>query len=100
MKDATTRGHAIESPALAGIVPSSGPVQLGNAEMERASSLPRDHPTWQRDVLAVSARVRSTLAGLRPLAIRVLSFWDHVTRAVSIGSRTIEIDPSGSYRLR
>jgi hypothetical protein len=100
MKDATTRGHAVESPALAGIVPSPGPVQLGNIETEPTSSLPRDHPTWQRDVLAVSARVRATLAGLRPLAIRVLSFWDHVTRVISIGSRSVEIDPSGSYRLR
>ena len=100
MKDATTRGHAVEPLALAGIAPSPGASHLGSIEADVTSSLPRDHPTWQRDVLAVSSRVRATLAALRPLAVRVLSFWDHVVRAVKIGSRSIEIDPSGSYRLR
>jgi len=99
MKDAATRGHAVEPLALAGIALTSS-AHLGSIETDVTASLPRDHPTWQRDVLAVSSRVRATLATLRPLAVRVLSFWDHIVRAVKIGSRSIEIDPSGSYRLR
>lgn len=98
MKDATTRGHAVEPLGIA--TASAAAVQLGGIEIDATSSLPRDHPSWQRDVLAISSRVRATLAGLRPLAIRVLSFWDHLARAVKIGSRSVEIDPSGSYRLR
>jgi len=48
----------------------------------------------------VSARVRAILDGLRPVVVRVLSFWDHAVRAVRIAGRRLEVDPSGSYRLR
>ena len=65
-----------------------------------APALPRDHPAWQPDVLSVSARARALLARLRPLAVAVLSFWDHVRRAVPVEGRTLEVDPSGSYRVR
>jgi hypothetical protein len=64
------------------------------------SSLPRDHPAWQRDVLALSARAREIVARSVVVFVRVLSFWDHLRRAVPIAGRTLEIDPSGSYRLR
>jgi hypothetical protein len=37
---------------------------------------------------------------LRPLVVHVLSFWDHAVRAVRIAGRRLEVDPSGSYRLR
>ncbi|HEX3468108.1 MAG TPA: hypothetical protein VHT05_08540 [Candidatus Elarobacter sp.] len=64
------------------------------------STLPRDHPAWQRDTLSISSRVRSIVAALQPVVVRVLTFWDHVSRAVAIGPHHLEIDPSGSYRLR
>lgn len=67
---------------------------------EPSSTLPRDHPAWQRDVLSVSARAREALARLGPVFVRVLTFWDHLRRGVIIGGRTLEVDPSGSYRLR
>jgi hypothetical protein len=70
------------------------------AERPVVSSLPRDHPAWQRDVLAVSARAREIVARSVFVLVRVLSFWDHVRRAVPIAGRMLEIDPSGSYRLR
>ena len=67
---------------------------------EPVPSLPRDHPAWQRDVIAVSARARELLARLRPVTVRVLTFWDHVLRGILVGGRRVEVDPSGSYRLR
>jgi hypothetical protein len=66
---------------------------------ELRPTLPADHPVWQRDVLAVSARVRTLLAALTPVAVQVLSFWDHVLRALSVGGRRLELDPSGCYRV-
>ena len=66
---------------------------------EAVSSLPTDHPAWQRDVLSISVRARALIASLRPLAIKVLSFWDHRLRDITIGSRTLGIDASGCYRL-
>ena len=65
-----------------------------------ATSLPRDHPAWQRDVLSISARARAVIATLKPLAVRVLGFWDHQLRELRIGARTLGIEPSGCYRLR
>ena len=80
--------------------PSVAPQHVGAGGAEMPATLPRDHPAWQRDVLAVSSRVRAILAQLRPVAVRVLTFWDHVVRSVRIGGRSIEVDPSGCYRLR
>ena len=69
--------------------------------LDTRSSLPADHAAWQRDVLAVSARVRAVLGTLRPLAVRVVTFWDHLVRSIRVGGdRSVEIDPSGCYRLR
>ncbi|MDQ6931506.1 MAG: hypothetical protein M3126_12660, partial [Candidatus Eremiobacteraeota bacterium] len=42
--------------------------------------LPRDHPPWMRDTIAVSVRARELLARIKPLAVRVLTFWDHTVR--------------------
>jgi hypothetical protein len=61
--------------------------------------LPREHPKWVKDALAVSHRARQALSRLRPLACRVLTFWDHRVRSVNIGLRRLSIDASGSYRL-
>ena len=97
MKDATT-APPLDPATLS--VPVLAPSATEDAWLEPAATLPRDHPAWQRDVLSVSARVRAIVAQLRPLAVRVLTFWDHTARSVSIAGRKLEIDPSGSYRLR
>jgi hypothetical protein len=58
-------------------------------------------PAWQRDGVAISARVRALLATVRPVIVRVRSFWDHAVRRVALGAgRAVEVDASGSYRLR
>ena len=96
------REHVLGAPE-AGPQPIAVP-GLASETVERgrelSPSLPRDHPAWQRDVLSVSARARQTLARLRPVVVQVLTFWDHVRRGVAVAGRTLEIDPSGSYRLR
>jgi hypothetical protein len=75
------------------------PSERDAALAEIAPSLPPDHPAWQRDVLAVSARVRALVGAMAPIVVRVLTFWDHALYAIAIGSRRVEIDPSGCYRL-
>ncbi len=96
MRDAAS-ASVVDPPALPA-TPIAAP--LGEVELDAAPSLPGGHPAWQRDVLAVSARVRAIVAALRPVVVHVLTFWDHVVRSVSIGQRRVEVDPSGSYRLR
>ncbi|MDQ6932384.1 MAG: hypothetical protein M3160_04315 [Candidatus Eremiobacteraeota bacterium] len=72
---------------------------VADVELETAPNLPRDHPSWMRDALAVSARARALIASLRPVIIRVLTFWDHHVRSITVGGRTLGVDASGSYRL-
>ena len=60
--------------------------------------LPNDHPKWVKDALCVSNRAKESIARLKPMVIRVLSFWDHRIRSVLIGGSRVTIDPSGSYR--
>jgi hypothetical protein len=96
MRDAAS-ASVVDPPALLATA-IGGP--FAEVELDAAPSLPGSHPMWQRDVLAVSARVRAIVAALRPVAVRVLTFWDHVVRSVGIGHRRLEVDPSGSYRLR
>ncbi len=100
MKDAAQAPiTAPDTPTIAMLVPvAANPT--GDLEGEWSSSLPRDHPAWQRDVLSVSARARAVLAQLRPVVVRVLTFWDHVVRAAIVGGRRVEVDPSGCYRVR
>jgi len=62
-------------------------------------ALPREHPPWARDAAAVSTRARRLLEQLRPIVVRVLSFWDHHARAVLVGGGRLSIDASGSYRF-
>jgi len=100
MKNATVPGRAPDTPTLPAISAASGAVHLAGIDAEPLSLLPRDHPAWQRDVLAISSRVRSLLVGLEPVVVRVLGFWDHIVRGISIGPRHLEVDPSGCYRLR
>ena len=61
--------------------------------------LPGEHPKWVRDALAVSQRARSLLARIKPVIVRVLTFWDHHVRSATIGGRRLTVDFSGSYRV-
>ena len=61
--------------------------------------LPREHPKWVKDAVAVSQRARQFIARLKPIAVGVLSFWDHHVRSIAIGGRRFSVDFSGSYRL-
>jgi hypothetical protein len=99
MKDAAAPGPALDPPAAALVPPASAATLGVEIGVGTPASLPRDHPAWQRDVLAVSARVRAIVAQLRPVVVRALTFWDHAVRGVAIGRRRVELDPSGSYRL-
>jgi hypothetical protein len=65
-----------------------------------ANRLPRDHPRWKNDALTVSQRARAMFQKLKPVAIRVVQFWEHRVRSISIGNRTLSVDASGSYRLQ
>lgn len=86
-----------------GLAPSGiGPVQFGDdGAVGAQTALPPDHPAWQRDVVSISARARAVLAALRPVVVRIVTFWDHAVRSAGLGGgRTVEVDPSGCYRLR
>ena len=61
--------------------------------------LPREHPKWVKDALAVSQRARQLIARLSPVLVRVLTFWDHHVRSIVVGGRELSVDVSGSYRL-
>lgn len=63
------------------------------------SLLPRDHPQWVKDALSVSSRARDLLARLKPVVIKILTFWDHRVRSALVGDSRVSIDPSGSYRV-
>jgi hypothetical protein len=77
------------------------PRSIDDGAIDAQTALPADHPAWQRDVVAISARARAVLATLRPVVVRIVTFWDHVVRGVGVsGGRTLEVDPSGCYRLR
>lgn len=94
MKDATAPRPALDPPRA---VSNAG---AANDDIESPSVLGSANPAWQRDVVAVSARVRALLAALHPSIVRVLTFWDHAVRTIRVGGRNLELDPSGSYRLR
>jgi len=100
MKDAAAPGPALEPNALAIVPLTVAPAHVRDIDAELHGTLPRDHPAWQRDILSVSARARAVVASLRPVVVRVLTFWDHVVRSINMGSRRLEVDPSGCYRLR
>ncbi|MBV8638373.1 MAG: hypothetical protein JO322_09825 [Candidatus Eremiobacteraeota bacterium] len=75
------------------IVPAVPDVDLDTA------LLPRDHPQWVKDTLSVSNKARELLARLKPVVIKILTFWDHRVRSVLVGNSRVSIDPSGSYRI-
>ena len=100
MKDAAAPGPALDANTVAIVPLAVAAAHTPDVDAELHATLPRDHPAWQRDILSVSARARAVVAALRPMVVRVLTFWDHVARSVSVGSRRIEVDPSGCYRVR
>ncbi len=100
MKDAAAPGPALDANALAILPLAVAPAHVSDVDAELHATLPRDHPAWQRDILSVSARARAVIAALRPVVVRALTFWDHVVRSVSVGSRRLEVDPSGCYRVQ
>jgi hypothetical protein len=61
--------------------------------------LPSDHPAWSKDAISLSQRFRALVAQCKPLAVRVLTFWDHHVRTITVSGRRLAIDASGSYRL-
>jgi hypothetical protein len=99
VKDAAAAGAPLDPQAL--LVTAIGtPLVPTDVDGIADLNLPGDHPPWQRDLVSISTRVRAVLATLKPLVVRVVSFWDHVRRSATIdGNRSLEIDPSGSYRL-
>jgi hypothetical protein len=100
MNDTALPAPLIDQLALAPLAVSATALSP-DGENDATAGLPSDHPAWQRDLLAVSSRVRAILATLRPVVVTVQSFWDHVVRSASLGSgRTLDVDPSGCYRLR
>jgi hypothetical protein len=82
------------------MLPAIGNVGADPDAAEVRTTLPSDHPQWQRDVVSISSRARSLLAALRPTAVRVLTTWDHQLREFALGNRTFGVDASGCYRLR
>jgi hypothetical protein len=71
---------------------------VADAELETAL-LPREHPRWVRDAVAVSQRAREVIAKLKPVVIRIVSFWDHRLRSILVGDRRVHVDPAGCYRV-
>jgi hypothetical protein len=100
MNDPSAQAPLIDPLALAplAVLPAGS---AADGENDATAGLPTDHPAWQRDVLAISSRVRAILTTLRPVVVRVQTFWDHVVRATGLGDgRCLEVDPSGCYRMR
>lgn len=80
-------------------VPSSEPVMaLGEPELD-SGLLPRDHPRWVRDAIAISKAARDLVTRLRPIVTIVMSIWDHPLRYIAVSGRRVGIDASGSYRI-
>jgi len=90
------RAHNVEPHATA-IAADQNVTAVGESEAD--SLLPRDHPKWARDAVTLSQRAREAIAKLRPVIVKVLTFWDHRVRSAFIGGARVCIDPSGSYRV-
>ncbi len=62
-------------------------------------SLPGDHPRWMRDTLSISQRARALLVKVKPVVIRVVTYWEHRVRSILVAGGTLSVDRSGSYRF-
>ncbi len=86
--------------ANAGSPPAGALAPVGlDPDSELGHDLPRDHPAWARDAVSLSQRARALFASLRPVAIKVVTYWEHRVRALAIGGAILRVDASGSYRL-
>ena len=94
----TTAGGSPGGAASMPPQPPPLPVAL-DADVSIGNQLPSDHPAWSKDTLSVSARARALIARVRPVIIRVVTYWDHRVRSIFVGGRTLSVDASGSYRL-
>jgi hypothetical protein len=90
----------VDPGAILALQPASLPPLAIDPEAAGDPRLPPDHPAWQRDVLSISSRARAIIAQIVPAVVRTLSFWDHRARELVLGTRTLAVDPAGSYRLR
>ena len=78
-------------------VPAPLPFALLPDDELETPALPREHPRWVKDAIAISQRARRLFLQLKPAPLRVLSFWDHHVRSIAIGGRALGVDSSGSY---
>jgi len=75
------------------------PVNADPDERWGGHSLPNDHPAWMHDTLSISGRARAMLERIKPVAVRVVAFWEHRVRSIAISGGKLSVDASGSYRL-
>jgi hypothetical protein len=87
--------HGLETAGTIG----AEPIVSAVAQPEMETTLPRDHPKWVKDALSVSQRAKDLVTRLKPVVVRILTFWDHRVRSACIGGARVSIDPSGSYRV-
>ena len=83
--------------------PSAVAAPLGSAldpeDRWGGHALPGDHPAWMRDTLSISQRARAMLARIKPIVVKVATYWEHRVRSIAVGDRRLSVDGSGSYRL-
>lgn len=80
--------------------PEPVPAEYIVSDAERETPLlPRDHPAWMRDAVALSGHARRWMQRLRPIFIHVLTFWDHAVRSICVAGRRISVDAAGCYRI-
>lgn len=68
--------------------------------------LPANHPLPEpnaqqpsHDGISLGVRARDLIGDQKAPEITPLSFWDHQTRTLPVGSRRVAIDASASYKL-
>ncbi|MBC5800096.1 MAG: hypothetical protein GIX03_06390 [Candidatus Eremiobacteraeota bacterium] len=95
---ATTSVQSAESAVLPA---PYGPAPIFDDAEDRwgGHALPGDHPAWMKDTLSISQRARALLTKLRPVVLRVVTYWEHKARSIVCAGRRLSIDQSGSYRL-
>ena len=75
------------------------PINVDAEDRWGGHALPSDHPAWMQDTLSISQRARALIGKLKPVIVRVVTFWDHRVRSIAVGKERLCVDVSGSYRL-
>jgi len=96
--DADAQSQAATALALPASLPPAPPL-ADSDDRWGGHALPSDHPAWMKDVVSISQRARSLFATLRPVVMRVVSFWEHRVRSIVVGERRVTVDTSGCYRI-